>query len=1693
MNAIGALRGRVLPLAVDTKGFDIMTHVRRLAILGVILAVAALSSKIRTFAEPGKKPKFGDKAERKPLIEDDLAKTKFSDQNVLVYETREKERDFGWQQTPKIEVAKEPRKRDYLILVDTSASQARGPLQSAITITEAILKNLGDDERAAVWTANIEPKKLTKGFLPRNQHEEKVKDEVEYQVVKALKKEYPSGASNLRKAINDAITTFGDPEDNRQRVIILLGDGMSVASPINPDLLSSLAVELVKRQIVFYSVPLGGTLDPIFLHGMPSSTGGAVVRLNRDQNPDEFVKDLKASLDVPVLYPDNDRTTFTDNVVEHFPVKLPPLRADAPTLVIGKVNKGDKIGCTIVGAVNGREVRIDLSETLPNEEPDNFFLASMIQQWREQKDRPALLKADRALASAYEQISVAREELIAQAEWALDKNEFEAAGRLYEQALDLDPHNVDAKAGKHVVQQIKAGKINREQLRKLIQPRADDRVVRIDKAVRKGKVDRDALVKLAQEEKKADLKEDKVVIPPKPKDDDLLLQLKQRQVVEDQRNADLVKDAITEATRLYRVNPDLAIDQLKRTLAGVTDNPDISERMKRTLADRLRDEIRNVTVRGDEFRRVAADRAAALALARERLGQQQAERASEERTRERMKNINQLMTKARLEVIRGRTDQYYKRLEAIRASEKLILELHEEGQAVPPALRAAYGIALADLPLTELKELRRRRAQRFLLSFLEVERRHMPFVDEPPIEFPPAVQWKEVTQRRKGKYETFRFLGGSSNKNLKRVLDTLNTPVSEFAEIPADPKTTLPLILNGLSTKFSRPGENPPFFLTFEINMRAFEADGLNEEKMIDFSPVADRPLRKETNVSLASYLRKILERLTEKGPVPSGATFVIRKEADLPVIITNFDERDLPPPPNFVVEITTGTFAARHKETIAYSVSDLVIPIPNTINQQSLNQNATLFGAFGAQGGVLGTFGQIAGGQLGAIGAVGAGLGALGALGAGLGALGALGAGALGALGAGALGALGAGALGALGAGALGVGALGAGALGAGALGAAALGALGAGLGGLNQGALGALGGAIGQNGVAGQFGNLGGQFGLQGRTQERLLMQLIVQLVGQPGDWAGIDPVLAGGLPVGGGPGGVPGEGGVGMDNPRFGTLNDNQLGYFPSALALVVKGTSLIHSRTTRPAVGGMGAPPAGAGGGGGGGMLGKVPGFGRGDFLVIGAENRDPNGRVLGAGGGKEDDPKVVKDPKAPKKEPFKPSLDPRVAWQEALEKGIDDPGLIVATVDFLMLIGKYDQAAEFLKANLRQGVVVRPWVFETLAICLRESNASEEEIERAEVASADLEPQDAEAFLKASQAMAGMRRWDRALAFCRQAANLEPNAVQSYTDALNYAETAKDVDAMEWAASNLLKQDWPRNNGDLHRRARDKVHKLSEALGPDRAKEVERLKAMTKSHGQRDLIIRLTWAGQADLDLKVEEPSGSVCSCLQRQTPGGGTLMGDSLANKNLEVYVAAQAFHGHYKITVDRVWGQPLNGKAQIQIIRHQGSDQETSEVHMLDLKEGNTLGLTLDKGRRTQAAAVPPPSMEQNAEDLDFGMSSSELMSRLSGLADPEVTAVGSGRGFRGGVGSPGATVADEPLDVKAVRAAREEERNGRRVQQSRVSPIVPSDVSFTAQSVVSGDGRYVRVSLNPVFNVVTQKAVRPVISIIPGSGPRP
>src|SRR5262249_22670660 len=144
--------------------------------------------------------------------------SRFAGQPVITYQTRGGETLFGLQVQPKL-AAGEARPRDLLIVIDTSASQAGPVLRGAIASAEQVVSQLKGEDRVAIWTANVEMAKLTKGF----QAPSEVKA-----AFKKLAEEFPAGAVNLKKGLAEAISAF-DIDRERQRAIVYLGDGMSIA------------------------------------------------------------------------------------------------------------------------------------------------------------------------------------------------------------------------------------------------------------------------------------------------------------------------------------------------------------------------------------------------------------------------------------------------------------------------------------------------------------------------------------------------------------------------------------------------------------------------------------------------------------------------------------------------------------------------------------------------------------------------------------------------------------------------------------------------------------------------------------------------------------------------------------------------------------------------------------------------------------------------------------------------------------------------------------------------------------------------------------------------------------------------------------------------------------------------------------------------------------------------------------------------------------------------------------------------------------------------------------------------------------------------------------------------------------------------------------------------------------------------
>jgi tetratricopeptide (TPR) repeat protein len=451
------------------------------------------------------------------------------------------------------------------------------------------------------------------------------------------------------------------------------------------------------------------------------------------------------------------------------------------------------------------------------------------------------------------------------------------------------------------------------------------------------------------------------------------------------------------------------------------------------------------------------------------------------------------------------------------------------------------------------------------------------------------------------------------------------------------------------------------------------------------------------------------------------------------------------------------------------------------------------------------------------------------------------------------------------------------------------------------------------------------------------------------------------------------------------------------------------------------------------------------------------------------------------------------LDPRKIWQEALAKGLADPGLVVATADFLFEQGYYEHAVEFLKANLRQGIIVQPWVYEALAIAMEQNGEAVEEILRVRLSAMSLDPKNAQSYIRAAQAANDAGNYERALAFCKQAAQLDPTLAAPYADALVYADKVKDTTSMAWAVGKLTSQEWASDTTSLQLKARKNLDNLVAALQKEnRGDEAAKLRASLASLKVRDLVIKFNWeggvSGVADLEMEVKEPTGAVCSSQIRQSTGGGVLTGlnlTTMSETNRELpkatYTAAEAFSGEYEVKVTRLWGQPAGGKFRLEVVHHQGTPHEKHQIFNETIDQTRTIKFVLATGRRKEVAQVTQPTAQASQVKNDQ-VKTQNVLSKLRELADPVHTA-GMPRGVSAAV--------NKGKGMSGVIPALAKENKSKEVMiyQDGINSV-GGGMTVTTQARVTADGQYMRLTVNPVFQAGTLTSGEPRIDLplIPG-----
>ena len=125
---------------------------------------------------------------------------------------------------------------------------------------------------------------------------------------------------------------------------------------------------------------------------------------------------------------------------------------------------------------------------------------------------------------------------------------------------------------------------------------------------------------------------------------------------------------------------------------------------------------------------------------------------------------------------------------------------------------------------------------------------------------------------------------------------------------------------------------------------------------------------------------------------------------------------------------------------------------------------------------------------------------------------------------------------------------------------------------------------------------------------------------------------------------------------------------------------------------------------------------------------------------------------------------------------------------------------------------------------------------------------------------------------------------------------------------------------------------------------------------------RDVVIELSWTGDADIDVLVEEPPGTVCSLASPRSTSGGTLLGDEAQAANSspthrERYIATEAFPGTYKILVRKAWGKVAADPAGKGFPEVGEPSMELTRIGLSHFREGlRLLGMAVAESPEVQA-----------------------------------------------------------------------------------------------------------------------------------------
>lgn len=288
--------------------------------------------------------------------------------------------------------------------------------------------------------------------------------------------------------------------------------------------------------------------------------------------------------------------------------------------------------------------------------------------------------------------------------------------------------------------------------------------------------------------------------------------------------------------------------------------------------------------------------------------------------------------------------------------------------------------------------------------------------------------------------------------------------------------------------------------------------------------------------------------------------------------------------------------------------------------------------------------------------------------------------------------------------------------------------------------------------------------------------------------------------------------------------------------------------------------------------------------------------------------------------------------------------------------------EYDLAVEGLLAAIRHNQA-QPWMYVMLPLEMRLANRPQEEIDRALLSRIDLSTGNTEQALVTASLLARLQSWDSAIELCREALRKDPWQANVWLKARSIADRSQDPEHIVWTRVGILKHVWTDDSEIHHNEARETLKRqLQQARRNGPPALASQIREQIDLANQCDLLVRIEWAGDSDIDLAVSEPGDIVCDHSHQITANGGILTrtDSGKGRRHAEEYRCQEAPPGPYVVSARLIRGRVISGRARVTVTRYGGSDhEEVSTINVPIGREDSEIRIELRRGRGARPHAA--------------------------------------------------------------------------------------------------------------------------------------